>query len=537
MSSPSASTPGQIGNISQLNHVLNSVTFPNMALQSYNSDSNAYIFGTNQNYVIARTISKVWREDTFKAGADLRRYEMLYFQNNNPGGVFQFDPTWTGDSFASFLLGYMVNQAVNSSTVQISWPTYNTVYYQGYYLQDTWQVTPKLTLNLGVRYKIPGVYRERHNLLATFNPNEVNPLVTLNVQPVKEAYELVGTPHHPAAGMRNEHFTDFCPHLGIAYRLDAKTVVRVGTAFIPSTLQFPESSAQSPLAYLNDVPVSTQNNGITPYATLDNPFPNGLTPTPGRSSNYQKLLLGGTGNALSQDEENGYTYQWNLAVEREMPKGMALEAAYAGLQGVHLPVSRNRNQVPVSVFNQALADPVCQPTVTAACFLQGSTANPFSNYSSTFIQGTQQYATIPKFQLYRPLPQYRSNSNVGNYIGVSNYDALDMKLEKRFPQGRVLLGSYTFSKLLTNAESLTNWLEIVAVPGLQNTIDISRECALSGYDSRQRLVVSYVYNLPIGPGQTFFSGVLVLPTSWCPAGVSTASPPSRRDTNGHYHEP
>jgi len=517
----------QMNQISELNGLPNSTTFPAMSIQGYNTATNGYIFGTNQNYVIAPTVSKIWKGHTIKAGADLRRMEMSYFQNNSPGGSFQFDPSWTGDSFASFLLGYMVNQSVNPSVVQISNPTYNTVYYQGYYAQDTWQVTPKLTLNFGLRWEIPGVYRERHNLLATFNPNENNPAVSINGAPVKGAYDLVASQQHPASGLRNEHFANFSPRLGFNYRLDDKTVIRAGWGrfVIPSILQFPESSAQSPLTYLNNNPVATRDGGVTPYATLDNPFPEGLTATPKRGPNYQSLLLGGTGNALNQDEENGSTYQWNVAVQRQFPMGIAVEAAYAGLHGMHLPVSRNINQVPSSTLGRALNDPACAPTVTSACFLQGSTTNPFDNYSGTFKQGAQQYATIPKFQIYRPFPQYGSVSNTGNYIGESNYNALQMKVEKRFNQGGILLGSYTFSKLMTNSESLTNWLEIVAAPGFQNTNDIRGEYALSGYDSRQRLVVSYVYGLPFGRGQRFFGDVRgvadKLVSGWGLNGVST----------------
>jgi hypothetical protein len=523
----------QMDQISTLNGLANSHSNPGMTIQGYNTATMGYIFGTNQNYVVAPTISKVWKNHTIKAGADLRRMEMLYFQNNNPGGNFQFDPTWTGngtttgDSFASFMLGYMVNQTVTASTVQISNPTYNTVYYQGYFVQDNWQVTPKLTLNVGIRYEIPGVYRERHNYLATFNPNEINPAVTINGGPVKGAYDLVASSQHAAAGLRNEHFTNFSPRIGLSYRLDEKTVIRAGWGkfVIPSVLQFPESSAQSPLTYLNNIPVASQNGGVSPYATLDNPFPNGLTATAKRDNSYQRLLLGGTGNVLSPDEDNGFTYQWNLAVQRQLPLGIALEAAYAGLHGAHLPVSRNMNQVPASVLAQALADPTCAPTVTSGCFLSGSTPNPFDNYASTFNQGTQKYANIPKFQLYRPFPQYGSVGNSGNYIGVSNYNALQMKVEKRFNQGGILLGSYTFSKLMTNSESLTNWLEVVAAPGFQNTNDISGEYALSGYDSRQRLVISYVYNLPIGHGEKLFAGVHgvadKLLSGWGVNGVST----------------
>ena len=71
----------------------------------------------------------------------------------------------------------------------------------------------------------------------------------------------------------------------------------------------------------------------------------------------------------------------------------------------------------------------------------------------------------------------------------------------------MLLGSYTFSKMLTNAESLTSWLETVGAPGFQNTNNLGGEYALSGYDSRQRLTVSYVYNLPFGRGQHFLAHV------------------------------
>ncbi len=125
-----------------------------MTIQGYNNVANGYIFGVNQNYAVAPSITKTIKGHTIKAGADLRRLEMLYFQNNNPGGVFQFDPTWTGNAFASYLLGYMVNQSVNPSVIQISPPTYNTIYYQGYYVQDNWNVSQKVTLNLGLRYDI-----------------------------------------------------------------------------------------------------------------------------------------------------------------------------------------------------------------------------------------------------------------------------------------------------------------------------------------------------------------------------------------------
>ena len=519
--------PSYMGTISGLNRVANSTTVPAIALANptYNGVGTGYIFGTNQDYAIAPSISKIIGRHTLKAGVDLRRLEMLYFQNNSAGGSFAFDPNMTasagsgatgnsGNPFASFLLGYMVNQANTASVVQIAPPTYNTIYYQGYYVQDSWMATSKLTVSLGLRYEIPGVYRERHQLLATFNPTEVNSAlgsVSVNGNPVLGAYDLVGTSQHPAVGLRNEHFTNFSPRIGVAYRLNDKTVLRAGFGkfVIPSDLQFPESSAQSPLSYITNNPVSTLNNGNTPNATLDNPLPSGITPAPGRGANYQQLLLGGSANALSANENNGETFQWNLAVQRQLPMGIALELAYAGLHGANLPVSVNVNQVSQATLNQAHSDPACFPNATTAptssCFLTKTVANPLP--TSAFNQGSQQYATISSVQLNKPFPQFGSIANTGHYVGVGNYDALQAKMEKRFVGGGMLLGSYTFSKMLTNAESLTSWLETVGAPGFQNTNNLGGEYSLSGYDSRQRLTVSYVYNLPFGRGQHFASHV------------------------------
>ena len=534
-----------IGNISALNRVVNSDTVPTLALATptYNGVGTGFIFGTNQDYVVAPTISKTWRNHTIKGGADLRRLEMLYFQNNAPGGSFAFDANMTasagagatsssGNSFASFMLGYMVNQANTASVVQIAPPSYTTMYYQGYFVQDSWVMTPKLTLNVGLRYEIPGVYRERHEFLATFNPTETNSVlgsISVNGKAVAGAYDLVGTTQHPTLGLRPEKFTDFSPRIGVAYRLNDKTVFRAGFGrfIIPADLQFPESAAQSPLTYITNNPVSTLNNGTTPNNTLDNPLPTGLTPAPGRATNYQQLLLGGSANALLQNEANGETFQWNVAVQRELPSGIAVELAYAGLRGQNLPTSHNINQVSAATLAQAAADPTCNASSgpSSTCFLTKTVANPFPNYGTNFTAGNQQYATITSVKLNEPFPQYGAISNTGNYVGVGNYNALEAKVEKRFNSGGVILGSYTFSKLLTNAESLTSWLETVGAPGFQNTNNLGGEYALSGYDSRHRLVISYVYNLPFGRGEQFASGVTGIAdkviSGWGFNGVST----------------
>ena len=345
------------------------------------------------------------------------------------------------------------------------------------------------------------MYVARHGYADTFNPTEMNPIVG-----VPGAFDLVNTPQHPASGVRNENFDNFSPRLGLAYRLNDATVLRLGWGkfVIPSDLQFPEAPLQAGINFINNLMVQSTNSNQTPANTLDNPYPNGLVGPPHRNPDYQQILLGGNPQALLANEPNGKTYQWNFAVQRQLPMGVALEVAYAGLHGADLPISHTINQVPDNTLNQAHLDPTCASGDLKDCFFTKSVANPFHGKIS---QGVLQNATVTANQLARPFPQYGSISNSGNYVGVSNYDALQMKLEKRFSAGGTLLGAYTFSKLMTNAEYLTSWLDSTTTAGFQDVNNLQGEYSLSSFDSRQRLVVSYVYELPIGKGRTYLSNL------------------------------
>src|SRR5258706_5866825 len=178
--------------------------------------------------------------------------------------------------------------------------------------------------------------------MVTFDPNMVSPALgsaTLNGAPVKGAFVLVNTKDHPDRGLRPEHFNLFAPRLGIAYRLTDKTVIRTGGGifFIPANVQFPEGPYGNVVNYVNNVMVATSNGNITPANTLSNPFPNGFLPPPGRDPSFQRLLLGGNNRAPAQNAPYGYTSQWNFTIQHQFGLGIALEAAYAGLKGTHLP--------------------------------------------------------------------------------------------------------------------------------------------------------------------------------------------------------
>lgn len=518
-------------NFGSLNNLAKSTAVPSISTSgpiSYTEGGTGYIFSINNNYAIASTYQKIMGKHTFKVGIDLRRLEMDYFQNNSPGGVFTFDnvftsanaasPGTTGNALASFELGYVSNSG--AQTVQIAPPTFQTIYYQGYFGQDTWQVSNKLTLNLGLRYEIPGVYVPRHGWADTFNPTEINPVLSsAGLGNIPGAFDLVSSSQHPAAGVRNENWNDVSPRLGAAYRLSDKMVFRAGWGrfIIPADLQFPEAPLQAGINFVNNLMVSTVNGEQTPnnyfggtYTTantLDNPYPNGLVAPPHRNANYQQVLLGGNAQALLANEPNGETYQWNVAVQRELPLGMTLEAAYSGLRGDNLPVSLPINALPDSVIAQAQTDPKCSTGQLGAggCFLTQTVTNTLdpggASTNPVITQGVLKNPTVTQNQLLRPFPQYGSISDNGHYFGISNYHALELKLQKRMSNGGRILGSYTFSKLLTNAEYLTSWLDSTTTAGWQDYNNPMSNYSLSSFDARQRLVVSFLYPLPIGKGQ------------------------------------
>jgi hypothetical protein len=513
--------PAYFDQLSAIDGVDNVTTVPGIAA-GYSTIATGFLAARDNSYSIVPALTSVHGRHTFKFGAELRRQDVNYFQNNNPSGAFSFDTGFTsqnpnnqgssGAAFASFLLGY----ANNSSTVQTSPFTAGSIRYQGYFFTDTMQLSQKLTVTAGLRWEIPGVYTERYDRLVTFDPNLPNPQLqgrTINGKPVLGGFVLVGTPGHPERGLRPEHYRLFAPRVGVAYRLSDKTVIRMGGGifFIPSTVQFPEGPYGNVVNYINNVMVGTTNNNATPQNTLSDPFPGGFLAPPGRDPVFQQVLLGGNNRAPLRFAPYGYTEQWNFSVQHQLTQSLALEGSYAGLHGVHLPQGAFQlDSLPSQYLSMgaALTNQVDNP-------LYGLIQNgPFSQ---------------PKVQqglLLMPFPQYTSLPDPGGYRGNSNYHSLQVKAEKRFSDGGSLLASYTFSKVISDVETLTTWLDSAnGVSGIQNWNDFRSERALSSFDSHQRLTVSYVLDLPFGKGKRYFSGVNGfrdrLVSGWGINGVST----------------
>src|SRR6185503_10111433 len=345
------------GEISERSGIPGMETIPTIGAGSNSFISTGLLYADNKSYSVTPTLTKISGGHTVKLGANILWATENYFQNNSTGGTFNFsnaptaldgtNPGATGDPFASFLLGIPTG-----GTYQSSGFTFARTSYQAYFLDDSWRVNRKLTLNLGVRWEIPGVFSERDDRIVTFNPDAPNPVLAgrtnpVTGQPYLGAFELVNSTEQPERGLRKEVFNRVVPRLGVAYQITDRTVVRggAGTFVTPSTVRFPDG-VNGPIIQRTNTIVTSVDSNRTFFADMSNPFPTGVENFPGRDPSFQRVLLGGTAAQFYRDEEGypGYSHQWNVALQHQFRNDLSMEVTYTGLDGNHLPNTLNLNQ-------------------------------------------------------------------------------------------------------------------------------------------------------------------------------------------------
>jgi hypothetical protein len=339
----------------------------------------------------------------------------------------------------------------------------------------------------------------------------------VNGQPVYGAADFINTSQHPEKGLKTEHFRLFAPRLGLAYRLNDKTVIRAGTGiyYLPANLQFNEGPYGNALNQFTNPWLSTLNGEVTPLYPISDPFPTGFIPSLGNlpHERAQALLVGAAPALQLGTTPYPYNEQWNFTLQRQAWGGVAVEAAYAGSHGVHLPRgSWQADALPTQYLSMGSA-------------LNNLVPNPFFGLVQT---GALSQPTVKQGQLLLPFPEYTGVSESGGYLGNSTYHSLQMKVEKRFAQGGTVLAAYTFSKLIADVGSLTTWLDSgvgLASNTPQNPNNLRAEKSLAGFDSRQRLTVAYAVDLPFGKGQRFANGgnavAQKLTSGWSVSGGTT----------------
>ncbi len=501
--------------------VLDSISpfFPQITIANYAGLGQASQTVTAFNEgTISVDLSKVHAAHIFSFG-----FQGILSQGNGGGLVhtaFNFNQSFTsgpnpssltsgtGDAFGSFLLGAVASGSTGNTLL----PAFDKHYY-GFYLQDDWKTTSKLTLNLGVRYDLQMAPTMRHNDQAYFEPNQKNPISALVTAGGPYNGQLV----YNSSGNRGLYansFTLISPRLGFSYLATKSVVARGGFAiFYPSEFT---GFAASP-GYLQTTNlVASLNGGLNPSSTLSNPFPQGIAPVVG-SSQGGLSQIGNSFTATVHERPSSYIEQWMFGLQYSPTHRDIIEASYVGNHGLHMVLSTiNLNQLPVqdlALGSAALTAPVPNPFFGQAA-VAGSSC-PSANLAS---------ATVPAFQLMLPMPQYcDSVTNSKANVGFSFYDALDLRYTHR-QGGLTVLATYTYGKMLDDVFGSTS-VSLDYVPVVRNNYNLAGDKSVDGNDVPQAAVVSYIYNLPVGRGQKFGSNfkwpVEAVLGNWEVAGITS----------------
>ncbi len=391
-----------------------------------------------------------------------------------------------GNAIASLLLG------VGSGIMEIdSKNAAVTSKYYGAYVEDNWTALPKLTVNLGLRYDLDIPRTERYNRMETFNPSVASPLA----QETGLTGLTGGVIFNGVNGVSRRQFqpqwANFGPRLGLAYEVDKNTVVHgaYGIYYGPSLRSAGVTIGNEGFSSVTSYTGSP--NGLTPSVYLSNPFPNGLN-LPVKSS---LGLLTGIGssfeNPLIGDNKVGYTENWDLDVQRQLPFNTLVDVAYIGSHGVHLNKSGE---------NDWNTNQLTQAALSLGTQLQKSVPNPFYGIIKT---GPESGATIARSYLEAPFPQFTAVYLSYLTGGYADYNSIQIKANKRLSRGLNALVAYTGEKQIDDYSAISNVGNITG--GIQNIYNPQGERAVSSNDISRNLVVSAVYSLPFGRGRQFGS--------------------------------
>jgi hypothetical protein len=448
------------------------------------------------------TWSQVVGRHILKFGFDWRRQRYVRINGSDRTGSFSFadtmtrrintvsDPNNSGNAIASFLLGYASSGSISKQNIT------DTVsdYFAGF-VQDDFKVSPKLTLNLGLRYDVFVPLWDRHNALSFFNPKVVNPLndqIDRGLLPAQMSPTILGGEEFPNQGVlqgvnntMTTQWKNFAPRIGFAYQAISRTVIRGGFAMLYHS-QLGEASVAPSDSFSVSNQMVTSLDGAHPFNVLSNPFPNGLI-YPSQGSLGYLTNVGQTAYVIlgSNSSKVPYLFQWNLNIQRELPGRVLAEIGYTGTLG------RQLNRPPININELA------PNYVQLGSQLNQLVPNPFRGLPGIPSSSILAQPTVQLGQILRPFPEFTTVTAYDRNGANSEYHGMTLKVEKRFSQGLTLVGSFTASKLMDNFSGIPTWLG--SGPARDRTYyDTHREWSLNEEDVPRRLVISYTYELPFG---------------------------------------
>jgi hypothetical protein len=464
-------------------------------------------------------ITYVHGKHTFKTGADLRFQQLNDSNHFDIGGQFNFragQTANTNDGNQGWPLASLVTGATEFSfnSVQAVDPGMRT-FDPSFFFQDDLKLTPRLTLNLGVRYDIPFPRYEHLNKYRAFDPTVPNPQAGGRLGAIVDAKGGPGALQSPYRGLVKPDYSDWGPRVGFAYSVNSKTVVRGGYGLYYAPLIYNDFGRGGAIGYS---PGQLNINGgldAAPDLFLRN-FR--AAPTPNPSSQVIGLLDQDI-DYFDRNFKVGRTAQYSLDLQRELPAHFAISVSYIGNRGTRLRSHfSSLNALPLNALklgNPLLTKRLDQVTALERAYAQsvGITlpANNDAVYPGFGVVGdpnSRYFGTVA--QALRPFPQYsRVINNRMESQGQSWYNAMKIDLQRRFSRGIQAGVSYTYSKLITDAaEDLFGDTPLNGV--IQNPYDRRSLRTIAPGSFPHSLVFNYIIELPFGKGKRFLNhGALV----------------------------
>ena len=474
---------------------------------------------SQHSFVFTDNLSWVHGRHAAKFGAEVRFEQFTILEPAAARGTMSFGSDFTdnpaapgsgGESIATFLLGIPDGGSITGL---------NNIDYRrqiyAFYALDDFKITPRLTLNLGLRYEFFSTIKEANNNQATFDFNTDSLVVPSgqNTQLTPTLATELAVQRNGTRGLVSPDLNNFAPRIGLAYQISNKLVFRGGYGifyggqengpfsnpspgfnppFFASQVFSPNCSVPAANAAVLDCSIS----GTLPLNVLSQGFPANSLSDPNTPSLY----------SLDPHLVTPYTQQWHLGFEYQLPADNVLEISYGGSRGLKLFAFYNANQ---AVPDPNPSDPLAPRRPANNNAWPGGSGGPCS-------LATQGQFCNPA--LDAAIDTLRSNAQ-------SNYHSLQVRLEKRYSHGLQYEAAYTFAHALDSASSAS--LGSVNNGDFQDQRFPNQNYGNADFDVRHRFVFSYVYDLPFGHGRKFAanaSGVMnQILGNWQMSGVFSAA--------------
>jgi len=447
----------------------------------------------NGSYIYQDDVTWIHGKHSFRFGYQYSRY---YYDDHalSGSGTFNFSPQETdqpgflddtGHSYASFLLG-AVHSASNGVT------GYSNAFRQpehALYVVDDWKLTPKLTMNLGLRWEIIPPFYEVTGRMSEVDLNVPNP----------GAGNLPGALVFAGPGrnrFNNTYWKEFGPRFGVAYQVNNKMVVRTGYA-IMNTPPIVNNWSYGAFTYgfngAVNVPAHYNPDGFVdnPAIYLSQPFPSLPSPLPNTNpalANYQSEVA----TTAKDANRPGYVQNWNFTIQYLLPSEMVLETAYIGNKGTRLwgAISNSSGQAIFSELDGLPASMLSMGDLLNAPVSQYPQYIPYAGFPTTY--------TVS--QALRKYPQFYGVEEQFPYNENSNYNSLQVTLTRHLSKDLGFLAAYTFSKAIGYSDQNGPASYYTTI---QDYFHRGLERSVTSFNMPQNFKLTWIYEAPVGKGKRF----------------------------------